>query len=538
MRNRALLKVALLGLLALALVPGFALANQDMLASQSAERATAVSGAVIMVTPLSYDFGVVNVGIFSSFAFTVSNVGDAPMNIAGYTSGDAAYTAMFADMVVMPGMSTLMTVTFAPMDGLQHPAVITIDSDATDPHYAVNADGRGNTAPVLSFSVPSPATLNAFVPFTLQVSALDAEADAVDFSVTGLPVGATFDANTGLFEWTPGPADADTYNLTFCGSDGYASICEPYVMTVVATNNPPVADANGPYSGGVGQAIQFDGSGSSDPDAGQTLSYLWNYGDGFTGTGAMPVHTYTLANNYLVTLTVTDNGMPSLSSSSTTSATIVQVVSAQVLFKTANGKVKTFGGGLQLVGVEPAGRPATEIVPSTVKMSATVCATGEILAVAKGANVGDMDNDGIPDLDVNFSRADLAMLLGCLPNNSLVTVNISAMTTGGLPVLGSATIKVATHSGAAVKAFASPNPFNPETSINYTLRSSGTVSVRIYSLQGRLVRTLEEGFASPGAHEVRWNGRDDNGGTVASGMYLVKVAQGGDSSTLKVIVAK
>jgi PKD repeat protein len=398
-------------------------------------------------------------------------------------------------------------------------------------------DGRGNTAPVLGFSVPSPAALFAFVPFVLQVTAMDAEGDAVDFSASGLPVGATFDTNTGLFQWTPGSADGGNYTVVFCGTDGFASSCEPYDLMVSANNRPPVANPGGPYSGGVGQNIQFDGSGSSDPD-GNMLTYAWNFGDGQLGSGPMPVHVYLLANTYLVTLTVTDDGSPNLSASATTSATVVNVVTASLMFKTANGKVKTFGGGNQLVGIEPVGRPATEIIPSTVKMSATVCATGEIMAIAKGAAIGDMDNDGIPDLDVNFLRGDIGMLLGCAPNNSMVVVNVTATTTGGLPVLASATIQVATKSGALASAFASPNPFNPETSINYTLRNSGTVTVRVYSLQGRLVRTLENAYATPGSHEVRWNGRDDSGRTVASGMYLVKVAQGGDSSTLKVLVAK
>jgi PKD repeat protein len=539
MRNRAFLKVALLGLLALALVPGLALANQEMLASQSAERATAVSGAVIVVTPLGYDFGVVNVGSSASFDFTVSNMGDAPLNIASATSSDMQYVASFGSLVVMPGGSTPMSVVYTPTSGAQSPATIDILSDAIDPHYFVNVDGRGNTAPMLLFSIPSPAALFAFIPFSLVVSASDAESDAVSFTASGIPVGATFDGGTGLFSWTPGPADANTYNMTFCGTDGYATACEPYTLVVTAGNNPPVANPGGPYSGGVGQAIQFDGSGSSDPDPFQTLTYLWDFGDGNTGSGSMPVHAYSLAGNYLVTLTVTDDGVPPLSASASVGATVLQVVPVQLHFKTSNGKVKAFGGGTQLVGLEPTGRPASEILASSIKMHATVCATGEIMTIAKGATIGDMDGDNIPDLDVNFTRADIGMLLGCAPNNSLVAVTVTAVTTGGLPVLGSATIRVSTHSGAAaVKAFASPNPFNPETSISYSLRNSGNVTVRIYSLQGRLVRTLEERFASAGTGEVRWNGRDDRGHTVASGMYLVKVKQGEDSSILKVLVAK
>jgi len=71
-------------------------------------------------------------------------------------------------------------------------------------------------------------------------------------------------------------------------------------------NNPPVADAGGPYSGEAGTTlVQFDGSGSSDPD-GDTLTFAWNFGDGAEATGMMPTHTYSAAGNFQVSLVVSD----------------------------------------------------------------------------------------------------------------------------------------------------------------------------------------------------------------------------------------
>ena len=88
-------------------------------------------------------------------------------------------------------------------------------------------------------------------------------------------------------------------------------------------NTPPVADANGPYSGTVGSPVSFDGSGSTDPD-GTIPAYQWDFGDGDTGAGVSPSHSYAAAGTYTVSLTVTDNDGAS-SAPATTTATIEPV---------------------------------------------------------------------------------------------------------------------------------------------------------------------------------------------------------------------
>ena len=87
-------------------------------------------------------------------------------------------------------------------------------------------------------------------------------------------------------------------------------------------NQPPVADPNGPYIGTVGSPVQFDGTGSFDPDGGSIVAYDWDFGDGNTGTGAPPTHTYAVAGTYAVSLTVTDD--EGVSDTGTTSATIAE----------------------------------------------------------------------------------------------------------------------------------------------------------------------------------------------------------------------
>ena len=78
-------------------------------------------------------------------------------------------------------------------------------------------------------------------------------------------------------------------------------------MTTPPDNEPPVADAGGPYSAGAGQVIVFDGSGSNDSD-GEIDFYRWNFGDGTSEILAKsPDHTYSATGTYEVTLTIIDN---------------------------------------------------------------------------------------------------------------------------------------------------------------------------------------------------------------------------------------
>jgi hypothetical protein len=68
-----------------------------------------------------------------------------------------------------------------------------------------------------------------------------------------------------------------------------------------------------------------------------------------------------------------------------------------------------------------------------------------------------------------------------------------------------------------------PNPFNPTTTIPFTLASDGAVSLRIYNVMGQQVRMLVSGHRSAGHHTVSWNGRDDRGKAVTSGVYLYRL---------------
>ena len=84
-----------------------------------------------------------------------------------------------------------------------------------------------------------------------------------------------------------------------------------------------------------------------------------------------------------------------------------------------------------------------------------------------------------------------------------------------------------------------PNPFNPSTVIRYGIADPGRVTVRIYDASGRLVRDLvDDAHAVPGAYVVRWDGTNDEGRRVASGVYFYRLDSAGTTRVRKMVVLK
>lgn len=83
-----------------------------------------------------------------------------------------------------------------------------------------------------------------------------------------------------------------------------------------------------------------------------------------------------------------------------------------------------------------------------------------------------------------------------------------------------------------------PNPFNPATSLAFTLDRPLTVNLRIYDLQGRLVRTLVAAERSAGRHHVSWSGRDDQERLVPAGVYLCRLDDGQRTRSRRLVLLK
>ena len=83
-----------------------------------------------------------------------------------------------------------------------------------------------------------------------------------------------------------------------------------------------------------------------------------------------------------------------------------------------------------------------------------------------------------------------------------------------------------------------PNPFNPKTTVKFALPARGEASVKVYNLRGELVRTLHSGVLDAGEHPFVWNGTDNDGRQVSSGVYLVNAVTQGFNATKKAVLVK
>jgi hypothetical protein len=83
-----------------------------------------------------------------------------------------------------------------------------------------------------------------------------------------------------------------------------------------------------------------------------------------------------------------------------------------------------------------------------------------------------------------------------------------------------------------------PNPFNPSTEIAFSLEQSSTINLTIFNVLGQKVKVLAEGSKQAGAHTLSWDGRDEMGAAVSTGLYFYKLTDGNNSVTKKMALMK
>jgi cyclophilin family peptidyl-prolyl cis-trans isomerase len=84
----------------------------------------------------------------------------------------------------------------------------------------------------------------------------------------------------------------------------------------------------------------------------------------------------------------------------------------------------------------------------------------------------------------------------------------------------------------------SPNPFNPSTTVTYSLANSGAATIEAFNLRGQVVRSWSFPSALAGTHSLRWDGTDDHGAPCASGVYFFRLKSGADTGITRGLLLK
>lgn len=184
----------------------------------------------------------------------------------------------------------------------------------------LGTDPPTNQVPVISSAAASPPTGGTSTVFTFEAVAYDPDADGISVNWQ-FGDGTTGSGSTATHQYT----STGTYSVLVKVTDtrGGAATGTFDVSVSSLTNSPPTAQfvITSAASGAAPFTVNVDGSASSDPD-GDTLSYLWNWGDGTTGAGVNAGHEYTAAGAYDITLRVTDaSGATSTSAPQTVNVT-------------------------------------------------------------------------------------------------------------------------------------------------------------------------------------------------------------------------
>jgi hypothetical protein len=387
-----------------------------------------------------------------------------------------------------------------------------------------------NSAPVLAAIGDKTVDVDTTLTFTATAVDADIPPNSLAFSLdAGAPVGATI-TSAGEFSWTPSFAQIGVFPITVRVTDsGIPPMSDFETITIqVNLESHPTADAGGPYTGIVNTPVSFDGTGSSDP-GGEVLTYAWDFGDGHTGVGATPLHTYTAPGVYNVILRVTDpNGN---FDEDVTTVTILPEVPATLVLKNGKSTISLGDNSAVKLGIEELELPYTDVIVGTIRLSTDFPNAGTVAECAadpKHTRIGDLDRNGVPDLEVRFPIACVRNLFGNTPNNSTVNLILTGefeTSTGVVPLRGMKVVTIKTGGGGGSSpVLAYPNPFNPQGRLSFVTKRPGGASIQLFDLQGRLVRTLlPQQYLGAGAHEVTIDGRNDQGLRLSSGVYFYRL---------------
>ncbi|HUU29431.1 MAG TPA: choice-of-anchor D domain-containing protein, partial [archaeon] len=532
----------------------------------------------ITLSVSSLALGDVSVGGSGTGTFTIGNDGEEDLVVSGISSDNGVFAVSPGSVTLAPGQVQTVTVIFSPVGaGAQSVLVVVASNDPDESSVTVSVSGSGvqKTEPNITLST---FTFNiGDIPVVVSGTGVfaiinDSNAD----QVTG---GTGNDNNAEIKSITPGSTISDTFNITNFGNSDL-------LITDISIDNPSFSVDNNsaviPPGKTLAVPVKLCSSETGNHRAILTImvsdceenmlsfSLMVNcivlHSSEITlSETSVDLGEVTIGNSTTGVFSITNDGGLDLVikdissdnevfSASPASMTIKPGQSELVVIKftpsstgnqNANITVASNDDDEMVLLVKVKGNAITSAAPK-MSLANTILDIGEVPVGGIGTGAFTITNSGKADLIIKKISNDNRMLAvspdsaAIQPGQSkTVTVTFKPVSLGSLEALikifsndpenNIFFLKVLCRVPDNPKTFGLnqnfPNPFNPSTTIGYTVPESsiGNVSLRVYDIRGRLVRVLVEEMKEAGTFSVYWDGRDESGCLVPSGTYFYKM---------------
>jgi hypothetical protein len=357
--------------------------------------------------------------------------------------------------------------------------------------------------------------------------AVDPDADAVTYVGVGLPTGATLSA-AGALAWTPTFAQAGSnYTITVVASD--AALTDTAVAVVTVNKSRALGDVDG------NATVQA-------ADASLVLQHVAGLSL-ITDAAALYAADASKANGI-----------------SAYDAALILQAAAGLITLDANADV-SLGKVAEAAGTLSWSSPEATTVADVMKINLGIANAANVYAVQLSGKVDenllaiDGVNAALPEgWETQWNVVDNELRVAMagatpLPSGSVASVmvrlknkesrlsfSMDALLNESVQPVGAVEIAAVPTVFALAQNY--PNPFNPSTTIKYQIATDANVTLDVYNLQGQKIRTLVAKEQKAGYYSVVWDGRNEAGQTVSSGLYLYRVQAGSFVATHKMLLIK
>ncbi len=487
----------------------------------------------------------------TSFGITVTNVNRAPSiaSIADQTTGEGVLLTVTPSASDPDGDVLAYSGSALPSGASVNASTGVLSwtpSFADAGNYAgvtITADDNNGGTASASFAITvtnvnQPPTIASIanqsgmemVLLTVTPSASDPDGDVLAWSGANLPSGATVDASTGVFTWTPTSSQSGSYtNVTLTADDGNGGSVSANFDITVADQAPVVSTTMVHFCTG---ATSTQPLAASDDDGhaitwSMTGNPVWLSIDASTGVLTGSPASGDLGFNGNVAVTVTDAVSTAAATYDVTVA--VDCVPARTLNAIAStaafNRHRAAGSSYTVRFAVEGDVRAEEIAASQVSLdNGTTRLTATTVAVENGAVVA------------TFDGATLVTLVGDAASGETVSLTLNVAVHGDVMSAPYGVVVTGLNAAAAVQVV--QNPVSGPARVQYVVPEDGAVRVVVFDARGRQVAALVDQVTPAGRYEVVWNGRGVAGSPVPSGVYYLRATLGGEQAGSRMLVVR